>query len=150
MGPALRMCLNQLKCAGLSSQWQRTMITSSSYTWLAFAWRGGWLCWLFSTTPLTSTLKFSQTTQTNSFTRWVIEHLNMVDCAAHLLHTSIRAVQVLGKKRNCCISCVLLMPFQELADDVPNAEKLCPECTANIFSTITFTWIGALLKQGYK
>ena len=40
--------------------------------------------------------------------------------------------------------------FQELADDAPNAEKLCPECTANIFSTVTFTWIGGLMKQGYK
>ena len=40
--------------------------------------------------------------------------------------------------------------LQELADDAPNAEKLCPESTANIASTITFSWIGNLMKQGYK
>ena len=40
--------------------------------------------------------------------------------------------------------------MQELASDAPNSEKMCPECTANVFSTITFTWIGDLMKQGYK
>lgn len=39
---------------------------------------------------------------------------------------------------------------QELADDVPNSEKLCPETTANLASTITFSWIGGLMQQGYK
>ena len=41
--------------------------------------------------------------------------------------------------------------LQELAgDNRPNEELVCPEATAGLWSTITFSWVSDLMKKGYK
>ena len=41
--------------------------------------------------------------------------------------------------------------LQELAgDNRPNEELVCPEATASLWSTITFSWVSDLMKKGYK
>ena len=40
---------------------------------------------------------------------------------------------------------------QELGQDgVTNDELVCPEATAGLWSTITFSWVSDLMKKGYK
>ena len=41
--------------------------------------------------------------------------------------------------------------LQELAgDNRANEELVCPEATAGLWSTITFSWVSDLMKKGYK
>ena len=41
--------------------------------------------------------------------------------------------------------------LQELAgENRPNEELVCPEATAGLWSTITFSWVSDLMKKGYK
>lgn len=48
----------------------------------------------------------------------------------------------------CCIQAIV--GLQELQEGVPGDETVCPEATANIWSTVTFSWISGLMKKGYK
>ncbi len=52
-----------------------------------------------------------------------------------------------------CLFCILkrlALAVQELPSSAPGDETICPEATANIFSTVTFSWVSGLMKKGYK
>lgn len=46
--------------------------------------------------------------------------------------------------------CLQMLPSSQLIMDIYDEEKVCPESTAGIFSSITFSWLNPLLQRGYK
>eukprot|EP00892_Ulva_mutabilis_P008206 jgi/Ulvmu1/5758/UM025_0012.1 len=43
-----------------------------------------------------------------------------------------------------------MLPSSQLVMDIYDEEKVCPEATAGIFSSITFSWLNPLLRRGHK
>ena len=60
-----------------------------------------------------------------------------------------------GRLGACCEPVLMGVPCtgcaQELGQEgVTNDELVCPEATAGLVSTITFSWVSDLMKKGYK
>lgn len=43
-----------------------------------------------------------------------------------------------------------MLPSSQLVMDIYDEQKVCPEASAGLLSSVTFSWLNPLLKRGYK